>query len=162
MKIASAQYDALRAISTEVLPGDVISLCAPGANEKELLRTVEASNYNIYVRESYPKLASKVMDALCAKATASVGITGTPGIGKSVFLWYLIHRMLLDDRFKDRVFVYVYPDSAITLSRDGAMAGIPHDVGRGLQYISLLDGHVTLSTPEAKYVAMIYICVAAV
>jgi len=151
--VSSAQWDALLKLKAVVEPGQVMSLCPPDDGDDDILAFAEPSSYRVYVRQCHSKLAELVMDTLVC-ATGKVGITGTPGIGKSVFLWYLVHRMLLDERFDDRDFVYIAPEFSITLTRKGAFEGAPSDVSKSGRYISLVDGRVGLDKKKAKYVVL--------
>lgn len=151
--VSSAQWDALLKLKTVVEPGQVMSLCPPDDGDDDILAFAEPSSYRVYVRQCHSKLAKLVMDVLVC-ATGKVAITGTPGIGKSVFLWYLVHRMLLDERFKGRDFVYIAPEISITLTRNGAFEGAPSDISKSGRYISLIDGRVGLGKKKAKYVVL--------
>lgn len=46
-----------------------------------------SDNHAIYVRRAYVKLAELMMNDLAMGRMCRIGLTGTPGVGKSVFLW---------------------------------------------------------------------------
>lgn len=62
----------------------------------------------IYIRQSYIDLYDMVTATMLNNLHTAPGIlfTGVPGIGKSLFLIYLLCRYLLDDRFPDKRFAF--------------------------------------------------------
>jgi len=67
-------------------------------------RIPEATLNNIYIRESYQSIASKILD----NELDRVLLTGTPGIGKSMFLFYLFWQLV--QKGKRVLFIY-QPDT---------------------------------------------------
>jgi len=75
---------------------------------------------NLYIRESYKSILSSIMNAarssITHDAVTKVIITGTPGIGKSLFLFYLLRTLIMEER-KRVLFVYIIPTISILMGK---------------------------------------------
>jgi hypothetical protein len=134
-----------------------------------------ASNNILYVRECYAPLYESVLQR-CRPDQDSTGdywsntsarhiITGQPGIGKSVFGWYMIHRLLTEQ--PDRTIVYsrgadgvefvIPPSGPVTFSRMDPDAGAsPYCISMGMtdpvpDAVLIADSFLPLVTPFPTY-----------
>jgi hypothetical protein len=63
--------------------------------------------HSLYIRECYTQIASTMLTESESKLRQKFIITGTPGIGKSIFLFYLVFRLV---RERKRVLLIYNPD----------------------------------------------------
>ena len=88
----SPQWASLVGITDIKHEGDVLDVGASLSRSGEVLNVLpRGDTHAIYVRPAYVKLAGLMMDKLAiSEGGCGIGLTGTPGVGKSVFLWYVL------------------------------------------------------------------------
>jgi hypothetical protein len=90
-----------------------VSTLTPPKHDKEFLFKIESGD--LFVRSEYVSLA-ECCDRLLASGTTDIGLTGTPGVGKSVFgVYYARHLLRCNDSFP--LYYLVHGSSAQMLVR---------------------------------------------
>lgn len=63
--------------------------------------------HKLYIRKAYTKIFEELAQRIDG-GSKSFAISGTPGIGKSVFFIYLLYRIMFDSEWKPETIVYHY------------------------------------------------------
>ncbi|TPX59395.1 hypothetical protein SpCBS45565_g07758 [Spizellomyces sp. 'palustris'] len=130
--------------------------------DKNILRLVAGTSFmgrslggcRMLIRNSYQELAEKVFRAVTADRPFSVLVTGTPGIGKTTFAYYMCY--LIWQRNPDAVIVYEFAEPSVTrfllkerLATRGATDSYTFELGSPDSWY-IVDGTTPSFAAEAK------------
>jgi len=93
------------------------------------LSEATTDNYRLFIRESYTALASDIRSGI-----NKVILTGTPGIGKSFFLFYLLHKLIREGMrvlFIYHSFIIYYDGSGNVFELEDIPSHTNHDFWSG-------------------------------
>jgi hypothetical protein len=94
---------------------------------------IKDGNKSFYVRDAYSKLFDLILLNFLTPGTSKMAITGNPGAGKSVFLYYVMWRLsketstedIILNREKDNGRIYVFTKRSCYMTRDiGKLDGL--------------------------------------
>ena len=126
-----------------------------------------ATSGQLFVRSFYAPLYDHVLKQCRAGGTlyhelraARLLITGQPGTGKSVFLWYIANRLLSEQPGRSVVFIDGPQKSAVIIQPGGGVFAFPFDKIHELPFVDglidpavLCDSHLPVLLPFPTIVA---------